>query len=111
MPKEVSWNKLARTSSRTAYWELDVRGIILLAEETSLAANAEGEDAAAGNLTVTASTALLRDPTTELSARAGAPALSGEIVLNTPDTDLFSRVVLAAVLKIWLRFELSSSLC
>ncbi|MCP4905601.1 MAG: filamentous hemagglutinin N-terminal domain-containing protein [bacterium] len=66
---------------------------IVLLSDSSISADANGPSADAGNLLVSAPSALLIDATTELSADPGQLGVAGEIVLATPETNLFSTLV------------------
>lgn len=66
---------------------------IVLLSNSTISADANGASADAGNLLISAPSALLIDATTELSADPGQLGVAGEIVLATPETNLFSTLV------------------
>jgi filamentous hemagglutinin family protein len=73
--------------------DITITAPIVLLSNSSFSADANGASADAGNLLVSASSALLVDATTELSADPGQLGIAGEIILSTPETNLFSTLV------------------
>jgi filamentous hemagglutinin family protein len=73
--------------------DITITAPIVLLSDSSFSADANGASADAGNLLISASSALLVDATTELTADPGQLGVAGEIVLSTPETNLFSTLV------------------
>jgi hypothetical protein len=73
--------------------DITITAPIVLLSNSSFSADANGASADAGNLLVSASSALLVDATTKLSADPGQLGIAGEIILSTPETNLFSTLV------------------
>ena len=74
--------------------DITITAPIVLLSDSSFSADANGASADAGNLLISASSALLVDATTELTADPGQLGVAGEIVLSTPETNLFSTLVI-----------------
>lgn len=73
--------------------DITITAPIVLLSDSSFSADANGASADAGNLLISASSALLVDATTELTADPGQLGIAGEIILSTPETNLFSTLV------------------